>query len=137
VWVNPPYSRGLQAQFIAKASAESAKGCTVVMLLPARTDTRAFHAHIWDGDRHAPREGVEVRLIKGRLKFGGCKDAAPFPSMVVVFRPVVRTMDLCALYGRWHEEGDLAAGITAEALAYELVSALRQTLAVLRTELEA
>ena len=23
--------------------------------------------------------------VKGRLKFGGCKDAAPFPSMVVIF----------------------------------------------------
>lgn len=32
-------------------------------------------------------DGVEIRLLPGRLKFGGCKDAAPFPSMVVVFRP--------------------------------------------------
>lgn len=23
--------------------------------------------------------------LEGRLKFGGCKDAAPFPSMVVIF----------------------------------------------------
>ena len=28
---------------------------------------------------------AEIRFIKGRLKFGGCKDAAPFPSMVVIF----------------------------------------------------
>ena len=42
---------------------------------------------MWDGEKHQPREGVEVRFLKGRLKFGGCKDAAPFPSMVVVFRP--------------------------------------------------
>lgn len=24
-------------------------------------------------------------VIKGRLKFGGCKNAAPFPSMIVIF----------------------------------------------------
>ena len=28
----------------------------------------------------------EVRFVKGRLKFGDAKDAAPFPSMIVVFR---------------------------------------------------
>lgn len=29
---------------------------------------------------------AEIRFIKGRLKFGESKNAAPFPSMVVVFR---------------------------------------------------
>lgn len=87
VFVNPPYSRGKAAKFIAKASEEARNGATVVMLLPARTDTRAFHAHIWDAAAHRPRPGVEVRFLPGRLKFGGCKDPAPFPSMVVVFRP--------------------------------------------------
>ena len=86
-WLNPPYSRGLCAKFIAKAAAERLKGFLTVMLLPACTDTKAFHAYIWDAEKHQPREGVEVRFLKGRLKFGGCKDAAPFPSMVVVFRP--------------------------------------------------
>jgi len=27
----------------------------------------------------------EVRFIRGRLKFSGCKHSAPFPSMIVVF----------------------------------------------------
>ena len=31
----------------------------------------------------------EVFLVRGRLKFGGCKNSAPFPSAVVVFRPNV------------------------------------------------
>lgn len=48
------------------------------MLLPARTDTRWFHEYIYNK--------AEVRFIKGRLKFGGNKNAAPFPSMIVVFR---------------------------------------------------
>src|SRR5690348_12499528 len=47
-WCNPPYSRGLQGKFIAKAAFERERGVTTVMLLPARTDTKAFHAHIWD-----------------------------------------------------------------------------------------
>lgn len=86
-WLNPPYSRGLCAKFIAKAAEERRKSFLTVMLLPARTDTKAFHAHIYDAEKWQAREGVEIRLLPGRLKFGGCKDAAPFPSMVVVFRP--------------------------------------------------
>lgn len=84
---NPPYSRGLQKKFIAKAADERRRGFLTVMLLPARTDTAAFHDHIYDEMKWQSREGVEIRLLRGRLKFGGCKDSAPFPSMVVVFRP--------------------------------------------------
>jgi phage N-6-adenine-methyltransferase len=57
-WCNPPYSRGQQPKFIAKAAEEARKGATVVMLLPARTDTKAFHAHIWDCRQHRPRPWV-------------------------------------------------------------------------------
>lgn len=51
---------------------------TVVMLLPARTDTAWFHDYIYGK--------AEIRFIRGRLKFGGIKNSAPFPSMVCVFR---------------------------------------------------
>lgn len=78
-WLNPPYSRGLQYQFIAKAAAERASGFTTVALLPARTDTRMFHDFIYN------KPNVEVRFLKGRIKFVGAKHAAPFPSMVVIF----------------------------------------------------
>ena len=47
------------------------------MLIPARTDTRAFHEYIY--------HKAEIRFIRGRLKFGSAKNSAPFPSMVVVF----------------------------------------------------
>ena len=73
-WCNPPYGR-LIGKWVQKA-AESK--CTVVMLLPARTDTRWFHDYIY--------KKAEVRFLRGRLKFGGCQNAAPFPSMVVIFR---------------------------------------------------
>lgn len=86
VWLNPPYSKC--REFMAKAAAEAKKGCTVVCLVPSRTDTRWWHEHVWDRDTHQPRPGVEVRFIKGRLKFGGAPAGAPFPSVIVVFRPV-------------------------------------------------
>ena len=86
-WLNPPYRRGLCAKFIAKAAEERRKGFLTVMLLPARTDTKAFHAHIYDAEKWQAREGVEIRFLQGRLKFGNSANSAPFCSMVVVFRP--------------------------------------------------
>jgi phage N-6-adenine-methyltransferase len=74
VWCNPPYGRKV-GDWVCKA-AES--HCTVVMLLPARTDTRWFHDYIYGK--------TEIRFIRGRLHFGGSKNSAPFPSMIVVFR---------------------------------------------------
>lgn len=77
VYCNPPYGRDMPL-WIEKCARHAAGGGTAVMLLPARTDTRAFHAYIYGK--------AEIRFIKGRLKFGGSKNSAPFPSMVVVFR---------------------------------------------------
>ena len=86
-WCNPPYSRGLCAKFIAKAAAQRLKGFLTVMLLPARTDTKAFHEHIYDASTWKGRTGIEIRLLPGRLKFSGAKAGAPFPSMLIVFKP--------------------------------------------------
>lgn len=77
IWCNPPYGKGV-GEWVRKALSTSVGGATVVMLLPARTDTRWFHEYIYGK--------AEIRFIKGRLKFGGSKNSAPFPSMVVVFR---------------------------------------------------
>lgn len=85
-FLNPPYSRC--REFMAKAAQEARKGCTVVCLVPSRTDTRWWHSDVWDAATNAPRPGVEVRFIKGRLKFGNSTNSAPFPSVVVIFRPV-------------------------------------------------
>lgn len=76
VWCNPPYGRNV-GQWVKKAHYTASGGGFVVMLLPARTDTRWFHDYIYGK--------TEVRFIKGRLKFGSCQNAAPFPSMVVIF----------------------------------------------------
>lgn len=80
VWCNPPYGRKI-GEWVRRAYISSQIGsATVVMLLPARTDTRWFHDYIYN------KSNTEIRFIKGRLKFGGCKNSAPFPSMVVIFR---------------------------------------------------
>lgn len=78
VFCNPPYGKEISA-WVRKCSDESKKENTVVvMLIPARTDTKWFHDYIY--------QKAEVRFLKGRLKFGGSKNNAPFPSMVVVFK---------------------------------------------------
>lgn len=73
-WCNPPYGRGI-GKWIEKAHYS-----------PARTDTKWFHNYIV-----APRH--EIRFVCGRLKFGGAKNSAPFPSMVVVFRPKMEMLE--------------------------------------------
>lgn len=82
-WLNPPYSRC--RDFIVKAALEAQEGATVVCLVPARTDTAWWHEYVWDTKKHKPRKRVEVRFIKGRLKFGDAKSGAPFPSVIVIF----------------------------------------------------
>jgi len=86
-WCNPPYARNVMAKWVRKAYDSSLSGATVVCLIPARTDTKMWHNYIWDKSRHEPRKDVQIRYVEGRLKFSGCKDSAPFPSAVVIFRP--------------------------------------------------
>ena len=80
VFMNPPYGRK-QKDWIEKAFQEGEKtGTTVVALVPARTDTKAWHNYCM--------KATEIRFIKGRLKFGqgtNKTNSAPFPSAVVVF----------------------------------------------------
>lgn len=77
VFCNPPYGRAV-GEWVEKSYWEAKKGALVVMLISSRTDTRWWHNFI---------EGVaEVRFIKGRLKFQGAKNSAPFPSCIVIFK---------------------------------------------------
>ena len=82
VFVNPPYGRGIGA-WIAKAAEEQAKGCTVVMLVFACTDTKWW--------RDAWEKVSEVRLLTGRVRLldarGHEVNAAPKGSAVLVWRP--------------------------------------------------
>lgn len=74
VFMNPPYGKQIR-KWVQKAKESNA---TVVCLLPARTDTFWWHEYVM---------GAEVRFIRGRLKFGGSENEAPFPSAIVIFRP--------------------------------------------------
>lgn len=74
-WMNPPYGRGIKA-WMRKAYEASRSGATVVCLVPARTDTAWWHDYAMKG---------QIRFLRGRLKFGGAANSAPFPSAVVVF----------------------------------------------------
>ena len=77
VFMNPPYGREI-GKWVEKAYRESLKGAVVVCLIPARTDTKYWHNFIFPY--------AEIRFIKGRLKFGGSKNAAPFPSAIVIYK---------------------------------------------------
>ena len=77
IWCNPPYGREI-GQWVQKAYETARTGETVVMLLPARTDTKWFHDYI--------KGKAEIRFVRGRLKFGNAKHNAPFPSMIVIYR---------------------------------------------------
>lgn len=80
VFCNPPYGREI-GSWVRKCYLHGTSGNGIaVMLIPARTDTKWFHEYIYG------KKNVEVRFLKGRLKFGGSKNSAPFPSMVVIFR---------------------------------------------------
>ena len=78
VFLNPPYGRNLK-DWVKKAYEEGQKNdTTVVMLIPARTDTKYWHDYVMWAD--------EIRFVRGRIKFGDETNSAPFPSAVVVFR---------------------------------------------------
>lgn len=80
VFCNPPYGRKIY-DWIKKSYEEAQKdNVIVVLLIPSRTDTRYFHEFLYKKDN------VELRFVKGRLKFGNCKDAAPFPSLIAIMR---------------------------------------------------
>lgn len=75
-WMNPPYGRAI-VDWMRKAFEESQRGCTVVCLVPARTDTEWWHQYAMRG---------EIRYLRGRVRFGEATSCAPFPSAIVIFR---------------------------------------------------
>lgn len=82
VFCNPPYGSEIKS-WVKKCYEEHIKNnITVVMLIPARTDTTYFHDYIY--------KKSEIRFIKGRVKFvdenGNGNKPAPFPSMIVVYK---------------------------------------------------
>lgn len=80
VFLNPPYGREI-GKWVAKAARERERAEIIVILIPARTDTRWWHDYIQDK--------AEVTFLRGRVRFlldGQRLASAPFPSAVVVYR---------------------------------------------------
>jgi len=111
-FMNPPYGRKYTMDWVKKAWQESSRYIRVVGLLSARTDTKWFHEYVWDTYLGFPHRLIEIRFVKGRLTFGsdeywkwmwdekiihgkknslyqqyGKKNAAGFPSVVIVWHP--------------------------------------------------
>ena len=79
VFCNPPYGKSMR-DWARKCYEASRAGALVVLLAHSRTDTRWFHDWVYG-------KAAEIRFVRGRLRFGGVKQAAPFPSLVAVYRP--------------------------------------------------
>ena len=79
-WCNPPGVKVKKiAQWVKKGYESALNGATVVMLLPAFTDTGWFQSYVI--------KSSDFRFLCGRLKFQGQASCAPFSSLVVVFSP--------------------------------------------------
>lgn len=73
-WMNPPFGREMK-KWVKKAFQEWELGCTVIALLPARTNTAWWHDWVMKG---------EVRFIRGEVTFKGQKNGLWMPMAIVV-----------------------------------------------------
>lgn len=79
VFLNPPYS-DVSTWIDWALNNHSVSKKPTVILIPSRTDTKYFHKIL--------EYGCDLEFIKGRLKFGGHKGSAPFPSVLVHLKVV-------------------------------------------------
>lgn len=98
-WCNPPFKE--LKHWARKCSEEGQKeNTTVVMICPARTDTRYWHKYIM--------KAYEIRLCKGRINFllnGTVSKNVNFPLVIAVFKK--HDNDYPLLSSFYHKEEDL------------------------------
>lgn len=80
VFLNPPYSRNM-GEWIKKGSENDS-----VILVPSRTDTNWFHEYCCTNRCYR-------LFIKGRLKFKGAGNSAPFPSLLLFFNDMKKAFE--------------------------------------------
>lgn len=87
-WLNPPFGdkSSKMVDWIKRAYEESQRNpnLTVVMLIPARTNTRWFHQFCM--------QAAEVRFICGRPKFADATHGLPQPLVIIVFKKSAKTI---------------------------------------------
>jgi phage N-6-adenine-methyltransferase len=84
VWCNPPYSN-IKA-WVAKAYRQRNNCQIIIMLLPAKTDTKWFHSYIY--------RKATITFLKGKVVFTKRSEIVGrpnFSSMIVVFKPDTKT----------------------------------------------
>mgnify|MGYP003507954173 FL=1 len=83
VWCNPPYGKDI-IKLVEKAYTESFTGVPIVMLIPARTDTRWFHNFVY--------HKAKIVFLRGRLHYGmngiPSQQPAAFPSMLAIYNEI-------------------------------------------------
>lgn len=89
IYVNPPYSRAREP-WVRKCIEAGERGQSVVLLIPAHTDTRIWH--------EAMQTASAVCFIKGRVKFGILRknrrqEAASHPSALIGWNVTLRECD--------------------------------------------
>ena len=73
LFVNPPYSQ--MRLVVGWIEDQIKRGNQILLLIPARTDTKYFHKLlIWN---------PTIFFIQGRLKFNDTNSSAPFPSIIM------------------------------------------------------
>ena len=75
VFINPPFSILNKEEFLITIYHLWMNNNDILLLIPARTDTRYFHELL----TYFPN----ITFIKGRLKFNDGKTSAPFPSILL------------------------------------------------------
>lgn len=80
VFLNPPYGRDIH-RWMRKCSMERFSCKVIVALIPGRTDARWFQEYVLS---HVS----ELYFVRGRIKFEGSFNSAPFPSIIAVYHPV-------------------------------------------------
>lgn len=74
IYMNPPFSKMKEVtKYIHELVAN---GNFIILLIPARTDTKYFHELL--------KLNPEITFIKGRLHYNDSK-SAPFPSIILTF----------------------------------------------------
>lgn len=100
VYMNPPYG-GAIGGWVLKLTASYAGGDVpeAIALVPARVDTEWF----------ASFRDAAICFVRGRLKFSGNENSAPFPSAVVYLGKRVARFDAAFreigdTWTRWHKD---------------------------------